>query len=72
MNNCKIVLVGKFIDNDFIETNIDIKGNVDIAMNMLLDSVISMSYDYDFDLSLIMEYLINNSKGLKRYGSKNS
>lgn len=71
MKNCVVLIKGNVI-NGCLNTSIDVKGSEDIALNMLLDSIIVMCNDYDFDLSFIMEYLINNSNGLKRYGSKNS
>ena len=68
MNNCVVLIKGNVI-NGCLNTNIDVKGSSDIALNMLLDSIIVMCNDYDVDLSLILEYLINNSIGKKRYGS---
>lgn len=70
MNNCVVLISGNVI-NGCLNTSIDVKGSSDIALNMLLDSIIVMCNDYDVDLSLILEYLINNSFGKKSYGSKN-
>ena len=68
MDNCVVLINGNVI-NGCLNTNIDVKGSSDIALNMLLDSIIVICNDYDVDLSLILEYLINNSIGKKRYGS---
>ena len=67
MNNCVVLIKGNVI-NGCLNSKIDVKGNTDVALNMLLDSVIVMCNDYEVELSLILEYLINNSKGIKRYG----
>lgn len=71
MNNCVVLIKGNVI-NGCLNTSIDVKGDTDVALNMLLDSIIVMCNDYNVDLCLILEYLINNSIGKKNYGSKNS
>ena len=70
MNNCVVLIKGNVI-NGCLNTSIEVKGDTDVALNMLLDSVIVMANDYNVDLSLILEYLIDNAKGISRYGSKN-
>lgn len=69
MNNCVVLIKGNVI-NGCLNTSIDVKGSSDVALNMLLDSIIVMSNDYNVDLSLILDYLIDNSKGINRYGYK--
>lgn len=69
MDNCVVLIKGKVLNGN-IQTSIDVKGDNDTALVSLLNSIIVMSNDYNVDLSLILDYLIDNSKGIKRYGCK--